>query len=118
MKTDVGGRCDHRPMPEASDVFDDLAADYAGCPGVAVGRVWHHDGLKVDGKIFAMVVRERLVIKVPAPDAAALVEAGDGVAFEPRPGRKMREWVVLEAVDAEVWRPLVAAAYRYVGQRV
>ena len=92
--------------------FDEIAGGYAARPGVSYGQIWHNDGLKVNGKIFAMMVRGALVVKVPAAQARTLVETGTGEPFEPRPGRAMREWVVL-GDDAD-WASLVADAFGYV----
>ena len=93
--------------------FEQLAAAYEGRPGVSHGRIWHNDGLKVNEKIFAMVVHDQLVVKVPAAEAAELVAAGSGTLFEPRPGRAMREWVSVAAIDPSRWRQLVADAFAY-----
>ena len=92
--------------------FDDIAGRYLARPGVTYGQIWHNDGLKVNGKIFAMTVRGELVVKVPAAQARSLVEAGSGRPFEPRPGRAMREWVVV--ADDGDWPALIADAYDYV----
>lgn len=96
-------------------VFDDLALAYAAAPGVTFGRVWHSQGLRVHGKIFAMLVRDRLVVKLPAAHAADLQARGQASPFEPSPGRRMREWVVVDLpADADDWRQLIAAAHRHV----
>jgi uncharacterized protein YndB with AHSA1/START domain len=99
-------------------LFDDVAAPYADRPGVAYGKTWHNVGLKAGGKIFGMVVDGRLVVKIPADQATALVDAGDAAPFEPRPGRKMREWVALPLPvppdDGATWRRLLADAYAFV----
>jgi len=47
--------------------------------------------LRVKGKIFAMLVRGRLVVKLPARHVDALVEAAEGQRFEPCRGRLMKE---------------------------
>jgi TfoX/Sxy family transcriptional regulator of competence genes len=99
-----------RPVPE---LFDELAAEYLGLPGVTYGRIWHNEGLKVNNKVFAMLLGGELVVKIPAADAARLIEAGEGVAFEPRPGRRMKEWVVVGQVDRDRWSRLIADAFRY-----
>ena len=98
---------------DAQGLFDQLAAEYLARPGVTYGRIWHNDGLKVNNKIFAMIVRDELVVKGPAGQAAQLIDAGDGVAFEPRPGRRMKEWVVVGSADDQLWRTLIADAFRY-----
>jgi hypothetical protein len=105
----------------AQELFDRLARDYLDRPGVAYGRIWHNDGLTVHSKIFAMVVRGQLVVKVPAEQAAELCGSGAGVAFEPRPGRPMREWVCVDPPSGRAgerrWRQLIDDAYAY-GERL
>ncbi|HEY8743214.1 MAG TPA: hypothetical protein VIU62_08955 [Chloroflexota bacterium] len=102
----------------AQERFDEQASAYLQRPGVTFGKVFHSQGLKVNGKIFALQVRGRLVVKLPATQAAALVAAGTAVAFEPSPGRRMKEWVAVERSDApghsDVWRQLMADAYAFV----
>lgn len=58
-------------------LFDELADAYLQLPGVSYGRILHNQGLKVNGKIFAMVVRDQLVVKIPAARAAELVADGE-----------------------------------------
>jgi hypothetical protein len=101
----------------AKALFDELAADHLGRPGVTIGPAMRNEGLKVDGKLYAMVVRGRLVVKLPAARAAELTEAGDAVPFEPRPGRLMREWVMVDppaSSDDGGWRRLIEDAGDYV----
>ena len=103
----------------AQAAFEELADEYEGRPGVSHGRIWHSDGLTVGGKIFAMVVRDELVVKLPAARATALVDAGGATRFEPSPGRAMREWVSIPLPPRRraLWGELVAEAYAYVGGR-
>jgi hypothetical protein len=42
--------------------------------------------LRWEKKIFAMLVRGRLVVKLPAPPVDALVSGGDGVHFDANKG--------------------------------
>ena|SRR5947209_7840453 len=103
---------------DAQNLFDALTADYHNKPGVTVGRIWHNDGLKVNDKIFAMVVRNRLVVKLPKSQASALTASGEAVPFEPRPGRPMKEWIMVDPpsdpADLSRWRQFIAEAYAYV----
>jgi hypothetical protein len=72
-------------------------------------------GLKVNGKIFAMQVKERFVAKLPKPRVDALVEAGIGERFDPGHGRVMKEWVSIEPPDADCVA-LAREAYEFVKQ--
>lgn len=106
------------PAVDAEELFDELAAEYEGRSGVTVGQTWHNPGLKVNNKIFAMLVRGQLVLKLPAGQTAELIAAGVGTAFEPSPGRKMKEWVCLDPpvrAKDDSWRRLIADAYTFVG---
>jgi predicted DNA-binding protein (MmcQ/YjbR family) len=101
----------------AEDLFDQIVPAYLGKPQVNLGKAFHNDVLKVNDKIFAMVVRGQLVVKVRADQAAALIAAGDAVAFEPRKGRKMKEWIAVDpprSCTDRGWERLVADAYGYV----
>ncbi len=72
--------------------------------------------LKVKGKIFAMVIRGELVVKVSKARAAELVDDGTGGYFDPRrDGRLMKEWVVVAPGRAD-WISLAKEAHRFVGE--
>lgn len=97
----------------AQALFDEVAAEYLSRRDVSVGRMLRSDGLKVNGKVFALLVDDRLVVKVPAKEASALVAAGEAEAFQSGGGRTMREWVSV-APDRDAWRRLMADAVAYV----
>jgi TfoX/Sxy family transcriptional regulator of competence genes len=96
------------------ELFDDLTAHYLGRPEVSIGRLFRSEGLKVHGKVFAMLVTDRLVVKIPAAQATAVVAQGRAVPFESGGGRKMREWVALDVAERDAWPQLVADAFAYV----
>jgi hypothetical protein len=78
------------------------------------GRTFGSNALKVHGKIFAMLVAERLVVKLPRARVTSLVESGDGEAYEPRhDGRLMREWLVLAPASRLEWFALAAEALEF-----
>jgi hypothetical protein len=55
-----------------------------------VNRGFGTNGLKVHNRIFAMLVRGKLVVKLPRQRVDALVASGDGVRFDPGLGRLMK----------------------------
>lgn len=70
-------------------------------------------GVKVDGKIAAMLVGGRLVVKLPADRCRELIGADGGEPL--RMGRRtMREWVTLDHERREEWLPLAREALRFV----
>jgi hypothetical protein len=74
-------------------------------------------GLKVHGKIFAMLVRDRLVVKLPRRRIDALISAEHGERFDPRhDGRLMQEWLVLAPSSDLDWLTLATEAMQFVGR--
>jgi TfoX/Sxy family transcriptional regulator of competence genes len=74
--------------------------------------------LKVGGKIFAMLVRGKLVVKLPRQRVDALIASGDGERFDPRhDGRLMKEWLVVEPSSHVEWLPLAREALAFVASR-
>jgi hypothetical protein len=103
-----------RAAAPPQQVYDELAAAFLAKPGVTMERALQNEVLKINGKIFAFLWRERLVVKVPAAQAAALVASGEAIPFESG-GRKMKEWAAVARTDAARWRTLMTDAYEYVG---
>src|SRR5215831_15883256 len=114
-----------KPAPSRAGSSVEVAEDprfaavigaFAGDRRVTSGTMMASLGLKVGGKIFAMLVRGHLVVKLPRERVAALVEAGLGEQFDPRrDGRLMKEWVVV-AGDEPPWVSVAREAYDFVGQ--
>lgn len=75
-------------------------------------------GLKVHDKIFAMLTRGRLIVKLPKARVDELVASGDGERFDPRKnGRLMKEWLVLEPTSRVEWLDLAREALAFVSAR-
>jgi len=101
-----------------SPAFDELAAALLAEGGIEDGsqsgrRGFGSNGLKVAGKLFAMPVKGRLVLKLPRDRVAALVASGSGGFFDPGHGRLMREWIALDLPPRE-WKSLAREARDYV----
>ncbi len=73
--------------------------------------------LKVNGKVFAMLVKGKLVVKLPRARVEALLAAGLGTRFDPGHGRLMREWIAVPGSADEEWLSLAAEAMDFVGSK-
>ena len=81
---------------------------------VGDGKGFGAGGLKVDGKLFALVSsRGEFVAKLPKQRVAELVAKGKGDAFDPGHGRRMKEWIALR--DGSEFLPLAREARKFVG---
>jgi len=74
-------------------------------------------GLRVSGKIFAMLVGGELVVKLPKDRVDELVEAGVAHPFDAGKGRPMKEWASVAANASRRWKGLVEEAKVFVGER-
>jgi hypothetical protein len=95
------------------DRFEDLVDELVGCPGVTPpsgGSGFGRSALRWEKKIFAMLVRGRLVLKLPASRVDALVAGGEGVRFDANKGTPMKEWLSLDPESRLAWLPLAREA--------
>ena len=96
--------------------FATLAARFADEPDVSEGTGFGKmPGLRTRGKIFAMLVEGRLVVKLPRERVDDLVAAGAAEQFDPGHGRRMKEWASLDPAAPDDWEGLAAEARRFVG---
>ena len=83
----------------------------------ASARRFGSSALRVDGRIFAMVSRGRLVVKLPAARVAELIGLGEGTPYDAGKGRPMKEWVCLTEHGQPAWLDIAAEALDYVRSR-
>jgi hypothetical protein len=99
------------------DRYAELVRQFALRPKVTQvteGKGFGSSGqLKVQGRIFAMLVRGELVVKLPRKRVDELVDAGQGRRFDAGKGRPMREWFVLTSLR-KPWAPLAEEALDFV----
>jgi hypothetical protein len=106
-------------MSSAEERFAGLVEALAGSDCVTFGsgrRGFGSDALQVGGRIFAMVTRGRIVLKLPAPRVASLIADGTGLPFDAGKGRPMREWVALSDPSRDPL-PLALEARAFVSRR-
>jgi hypothetical protein len=102
---------------EPAEVPADFAAIVAAFDSgqqVQVGKMFSSNSvLNVNGKIFAMLVRGKLVVKLPKQRVDELIDIGLGERFNPGHGRLMKEWVAIRPERGK-WADLAKEAYRFV----
>jgi hypothetical protein len=93
--------------------FAEVSHRLLGRPDITEGTGFGtNPGLRVGGKIFAFLVGDEIVVKLPADRCAALVAVG-ARAFETG-GRRMREWVMVGDPEPDAWQALAEDALEFV----
>ena len=88
-----------------------------GADGSGPQRAFGSTSLKTNGKIFAMLVNGRLVVKLDRRRVDELVASGAGGRFDPGHGRLMKEWLAVESASDDVWTTLATEAEAFVAGR-
>jgi hypothetical protein len=106
-------------MPvDPDERFEQLVERFRADPAVTPpsgGKGFGASGLKVDGKIFAMVSRNgELVVKLPRERVDELIASGTGARFDPGHGRLMKEWVSVAPSHSRSWEKLAEEARDFV----
>lgn len=103
---------------EARRLFERLTTRFLAGPSVTEGRMFGSAGLKVGSKVFAMLVKGQLVVKLPKKRVDQLVASGTGTPFDPGHGRLMKEWVSIAAAHGRDWEQFASEALEFVGSAV
>lgn len=78
------------------------------------GEGFGSGALKVRGRIFAMLSsKKQFVVKLAKQRVEEFVSASVGERFEPRPGKPMKEWLVVTAARAD-WAKFANEACEFV----
>lgn len=102
------------PAERYAELVRKLASE-KGVTSISEGKGFGSGGqLKVEGRIFAMLVRDELVLKLPRGRVDELAAQGEGVRFDAGKGTPMREWFVLSPSSRKLWAPLAREAYDFV----
>jgi hypothetical protein len=96
--------------------YEALVDELVGVDGVTPppgGSGFGRGSLRYRGKIFAMLVRGQLVLKLPEGRVSELITAGDGAVFDANKGTPMREWVGVDPGSRLDWTSLAAEALEF-----
>jgi hypothetical protein len=93
--------------------YEDLIDEFADADGVTPpqgGGGFGRSALRYRRKIFAMLVRGQLVVKLPRQRVDELVAKGHGERFDANKGTPMKEWFSLDPESELAWLPLAREA--------
>ena len=111
----------HTPEERFATIVEELLSNPDVTPpsdGIQSKKGFGSSALKIQNKIFAMLVNGKLVVKLPEPRVDALIASGDGERFDPRhDGRLMKQWVSVEPTSDEGWLPLAREAMVFVSSQ-
>lgn len=101
---------------DAEQRFEQIVARFLPDPAVTEGTGFGSSpGLRVNGKIFAMLLRGELIVKLPRERVEELVAARTGTPFDPGHGRVMKEWATVPARHSDAWDQLANESFEFVG---
>jgi TfoX/Sxy family transcriptional regulator of competence genes len=104
-----------KPVAPVDAAFAPVVKSFAKDGQVGLGSMFSsHAVLNVNGKVFAMLVRGRLVVKLPKARVDALVATAAAERFDPGHGRIMKEWASFPAEAQPEWIGWAKEAYAYV----
>ena len=108
------------PTKDPVDRYDAIVEAFLRAEGVTFGPPGTGFGasaLKITNKIFAMLWKGRLVVKLPRERVDTFIAAGDGQRFDPGHGRLMKEWLAVNPTSEVDWLALAREARTFVGAR-
>jgi hypothetical protein len=109
---------DARMARTPEQLWGPIAKTQLATRGVTAGTGFGKtEGLRISGKIFAMLVGDELVVKLPKERVDELVDAGVVRRFDAGKGRPMKEWASIAPSASRRWRDLVDEARAFVGGR-
>jgi len=109
---------DPRMARTPEQLWDPIAKTQLAARGVTAGTGFGKaEGLRISGKIFAMLVGDELVVKLPKERVDELVDADVAKRFDAGKGRAMKEWASIAPSGSRRWRGLVDEARAFVGGR-
>ncbi len=100
--------------------FDRLVDECLGIDGVtppSSGGGFGAGALRYRKKIFAMLVRGHLVVKLPRARVDELIASGDGVRFDANRGKPMKEWIAMDPGSDLSWSMLAKEALEFAAGR-
>jgi hypothetical protein len=114
MKAKKGQRSTPLSPTEADKLFESVIKTSLRDKGVMLSRMFGSTGLTIHGKVFAVLYKGRLVLKLPKDRVETLVRSGLGDYFDPGHGRISKGWVSVKPEARADWLSLSQEAKEFV----
>src|SRR5256885_16153135 len=95
MSTPKRGTAMPKWEPSPDELVRDFAAYLAAIPDAKSRKMFGYPAAFVNGQMFAGLFERQMILRLSESDRAAFVAQTGAMAFEPMPGRPMREYVVV-----------------------
>ena len=96
------------------EIYADIKEYFANNSQVEVSSGKGAQGIKYKGKMFIMFYNGDLVIKLPPDRIKELIEAGDGMPFDPGTGKPMKDRMLIPINKKHLWIPLSEESKDYI----
>ena len=102
----------------SEELFNSFTKSFVSDPKISQSKMFGSPGLKINGKVFAFLMKGKLVLKLPKEKVNDLITAREGKPFghifAPNNFRPMKEWVEVLSDDEKVWLKLARKARDFV----
>lgn len=103
---------------DAEQLFASVVGAMLSEPKVTQSKMFGSTVLKVAGKVFAMLVKGKLVVKLPRERVEALISSKDGEHFDPGHGKLSKEWLAVKSGSKTDWLELAREAKGFVAPNI
>ena len=94
------------------DIYNSIKDHFRNNPDVNIAEGKGAQGLKYNGKMFAMFYKGDLTVKLKPENVKKLIESGAGLAHDPGTGTPMKDRILIPASKKETWIDLCELAFR------
>ncbi len=86
-----------------SDIYGAVKEHFEVVADVTVNSGRSAQGMKLNGKMFAMFYKGDLLVKLPPKRVAVVIDADEGSPFDPGTGKFMADRVLIPASRQDLW---------------
>ena len=85
------------------DIYDELKNHFRNNSNVVIAEGKGAQGLKHNGKMFAMFYKGDLTVKLDPENVTKLIENGQGLPHDPGTGEPMKDRILVPASKKDKW---------------